>query len=112
MISWPVTYFLYANSGSFTWVLATMIAVTLSAAVGQPAWSSLFVDFCPREHRGRFNALGTVAWSLLYGGGNYLGGVLIQSHGVAAPFQVAAALMAAGAIIAVFTLKEPQRREQ
>jgi len=112
MISWPVTYFLYVNSGSFAWVLVTRIAVTLSAAVGQPAWTALFVDFCPREHRGRFNALAMVVWSLLYGGGNYLGGVLIQGHGVGAPFLVAAALMSIGAIIAVFTLKEPQKREE
>jgi MFS family permease len=112
MISWPITYLLYVNSTSFTWVLVTRIAVTLSAAVGQPAWTALFVDFCPREHRGRFNALAMVAWSLLYGGGNYLGGVLIEGHGVSAPFLVAAALMSIGALIAVFTLKEPQKREE
>jgi MFS family permease len=97
---------------SFIAVLVVRIAITLSAAVGQPAWSALLVDFCPREHRGRFNALTTVIWSLLYGGGNYLGGILIQSHGVGAPFKVAAAFMSIGALIAVFTLKEPEKREE
>ena len=112
MISWPIMYVLYVYTESFLAVLVVRIAITLSAAVGQPSWSALFVDFCPKEHRGRFNALTTVAWSLLYGGGNYLGGVLFQNHGVGTPFLVAAAFMSVGAIIAVFTLKEPEKREE
>jgi MFS family permease len=112
MISWPVTYLLYTYTASFLAVMVVRVAITLSAAVGQPAWSALFVDFCPREHRGRFNALTTVIWSMLYGGGSYLGGVLIQSHGFGTPFRVAAAFMATGAVIAVFTLKEPENREE
>jgi MFS family permease len=112
MISWPFTYVLYVYTSSFLAVLVVRIAITLSAAVGQPSWSALFVDFCPKEHRGRFNALTTVVWSLLYGGGNYLGGVLFQNHGVGTPFLVAAAFMSVGAIIAVFTLKEPEKREE
>jgi MFS family permease len=112
MISWPVTYLLYVYTDGFLAVMLVRIAITLSAAVGQPAWSALFVDFCPREHRGRFNALTTVIWSMLYGGGNYLGGMLIQNYGVAAPFWVAAAFMVVGAVIAVFTLREPEKREE
>jgi len=112
MISWPITYVLYVYTESFLAVLVVRIAITLSAAVGQPSWSALFVDFCPKKHRGRFNALTTVVWSLLYGGGNYLGGVLFQNHGVGTPFLVAAAFMSVGAIIAVFTLKEPEKREE
>jgi MFS family permease len=112
MISWPVTYLLYVYTDGFLAVMWVRIAITLSAAVGQPAWSALFVDFCPREHRGRFNALTTVIWSMLYGGGNYLGGMLIQNYGVAAPFLVAAAFMVVGAVIAVFTLREPEKREE
>jgi len=69
------------------------------------------VGFCSKEHRGRFNALTTVIWSPLYGGGNYLGGALFQSRGVGSPFLVAAAPMAAGASIAVFNLREPETRE-
>jgi MFS family permease len=112
MISWPVTYFLFVYTDSFLAVMVVRIAITLSAAVGQPAWNALLVDFCPKEHRGRFNALTTVIWSLLYGGGNYLGGILIQDHGVGTPFLVAAAFMSVGALIAVFTLKEPEKREE
>ncbi|HUV54864.1 MAG TPA: MFS transporter [Candidatus Krumholzibacteriaceae bacterium] len=112
MISWPITYVLYVYTESFLAVLVVRIAITLSAAVGQPSWNALFVDFCPKEHRGRFNALTTVVWSLLYGGGNYLGGVLFQNHGVGTPFLVAAAFMSVGAVIAVFTLKEPEKREE
>jgi len=112
MISWPITFVLYVYSKNFLTVLVTSIAIVLTAAVGQPSWQALFVDFCPKEHRGRFNALTTVFWSLLYGGGNYLGGVLFQNHGVSTPFLVGAAFMSVGAVIAVFTLKEPEKREE
>jgi len=112
MISWSVTYLLYIYTDGFLAVMVVRIAITLSAAVGHPSWSALFVDFCPREHRGRFNALTTVIWSMLYGCGNYLGGVLVQNHGVGAPFRVAAAFMTVGAVIAVLTLKEPEKREE
>jgi MFS family permease len=112
MISWPITYVLYVQTGSFLALLVARIAIVLAAAVGQPSWQALFVDFCPKEHRGRFNALTTVVWSLLYGGGNYLGGILFQNQGVGAPFLVAAAFMSVGAVIAVFTLKEPENREE
>jgi len=112
MISWPITFVLYVFSKNFLTVLVTSIAIVLAAAVGQPSWQALFVDFCPKEHRGRFNALTTVFWSLLYGGGNYFGGVLFQNHGVSTPFLVGAAFMSIGAVIAVFTLKEPEKREE
>jgi len=37
MISWPITYVLYVYTSSFLAVLVVRIAITLSAAVGQPA---------------------------------------------------------------------------
>lgn len=111
MVSWPVTFMLFANTQSFMQVLVMRSAVTLAAAIGQPSWLALYTDFCPKEHRGRFYAMRTVTWSLIYGGGNYLGGVLFQNQGVKTPFQIAAGFMAVGAVIALFTLKEPEKRE-
>lgn len=60
MISWPITFVLYVQTGSFLAVLVARIVIVLAAAVGQPSWHALFADFCPREHRGRFSALTTV----------------------------------------------------
>ena len=37
MISWPITYVLYVYTSSFLAVLVARIAISLSAAVGQPA---------------------------------------------------------------------------
>ena len=107
MVTWPITYFLFINTGSYLQIMLARIAITVSAAVGQPAWHALFVDYCPKEHRGRYNAMLEIAWSILYGGGNWLGGVLYQNVGLKAPFQMAIAIMAVGAIAAVLFLREP-----
>jgi MFS family permease len=112
MLTWPLTYFLFANTHSFPQVLTVRVGVSIAAAVGQPAWEALFPDYCPKEHRGRFFALLEIAWSLLYGGGNFVGGVLYQNQGIRTPFLVATALMAVASVIAVFVLKEPGRREE
>ena len=86
MITWPITYFLFINTESYLQIMLARIAITISAAVGQPAWHALFVDYCPKEHRGRYNAMLEIAWSILYGGGNWLGGVIYQNVGLKAPF--------------------------
>ena len=112
MISWPIAYLLFISSGNYLQLLATRICVTLAAAVGQPAWTALFADYCPKEHRGRYYALLEILWSLLYGGGNYLGGVFYQNMGIKAPFQIAIVIMAVGGLLSVFILKEPQIKEQ
>ena len=107
MITWPITYFLFINTGNYLQIMLARIGITVSAAVGQPAWHALFVDYCPKEHRGRYNAMLEIAWSIIYGGGNWLGGVLYQNVGLKAPFQVAIAIMVLGAVAAVLFLREP-----
>ncbi len=111
MISWPISYLLFINSGSYLHLMLARIGVTLAAAVGQPAWHALFTDYCPKEHRGRYHAMLEIVWSLLYGGGNYLGGLLYQNNGIKAPFQIAMILMAIGGASSLFLLKEPQHKE-
>jgi MFS family permease len=108
MIGFPITYFMLINTGSYLQFMLARIAVTIAAGIGQPAWHALFVDYCPREHRGRYNALLEIAWSVLYGGGNWLGGVLSQEVGLKAPFQWSIGMMAAGAVLATLFLREPE----
>lgn len=112
MISWPITYWLFLSSGSYITLMITRLCVTLAAAVGQPAWTALFTDYCPKEYRGRYHALLEISWSLLFGGGNYIGGVLYQNMGIKAPFQIAMALMAVGGLASLFFLREPKFKEQ
>jgi len=108
MISFPITYFLFINSGSYLQLMFARMAVTIGSGIGQPAWHALFVDYCPKEHRGRYNALLEIAWSVLYGGGNWIGGVLYQNVGLRAPYNWSIGLMAVGAILSVLFLREPK----
>ena len=108
MISFPITYFLFLNSGNYLQLMLARMAVTIGSGIGQPAWHALFVDYCPKEHRGRYNALLEIAWSVLYGGGNWLGGVLYQNVGLRAPYNWSIGLMAVGAILSVLFLREPK----
>jgi MFS family permease len=111
MVSWPISYLLFISSGNYVQLLLTRIGVTLAAAVGQPAWHALFTDYCPREHRGRYHAMLEIVWSLLFGGGNYLGGLVYQNIGIKAPFQIALAAMSVAGFASLFLLKEPQHKE-
>ena len=112
MISWPISYFLFLNSRNYFQLMASRIVVTLAAAVGQPAWTALFTDYCPKEHRGRYHAMLEITWSILFGGGNYLGGIIYQNMGVKAPFQIAMILMGIGGLASIFLLKEPRYKEE
>jgi len=112
MVSWPISYWLFINSGGYLSMMITRLLVTLAAAVGQPAWTALFTDYCPKEHRGRYHALLEISWSILYGGGNYLGGLVYQNMSIRAPFQIAMTLMAVGGAASLLILKEPEFREQ
>ena len=111
MVSWPISYLLFLSSGNYLQLMLTRIGITLAAAVGQPAWHALFTDYCPKEHRGRYHALLEIVWSLLYGGGNYLGGIIYQNLGIRAPFQIAMVMMGIGGFASIFVLKEPEHKE-
>ena len=111
MLSWPISYLLFLSSGNYLQLMLTRIGVTLAAAVGQPAWHALFTDYCPKEHRGRYHAMLEIVWSLLYGGGNYLGGLVYQNMGIKAPFQIALIMMGIAGFASLFVLKEPEFKE-
>jgi MFS family permease len=111
MVLWPISYLIFLRSRNYLQLMLARIFVTLAAAVGQPAWHALFTDYCPKEHRGRYHALLEIVWSLLYGGGNYLGGIVYQNMGIKAPFQIAMFMMGIAGFTSLFVLKEPQYKE-
>ena len=112
MITWPITYFLFISSGNYLQMVLARLAVTVSAGVGQPAWHALFVDYCPKEHRGRYNALLEICWSVLYGGGSWMGGILYQNMGIRTPFEWSIGLMSIGAVLSILFLREPEIRAE
>lgn len=111
MVTWPITYYMFLQSGNYMEIAIARIAITIAAGVGQPAWHALFVDYCPKEHRGRYNALLEIAWSLLYGGGSWIGGMLYQDYGYRTPFIWSIALMAVGGFASLLFLREPKHKE-
>ena len=112
MITWPITYLLFINSGNYLQLVLARLAITISAGVGQPAWHALFVDYCPKGHRGRYNALLEIGWSVLYGVGSWLGGILYQNMGMRTPFQWSIGLMSVGAVLSILLLREPEEKAE
>lgn len=112
MFLWPVTFFLFMNSANFFQVLMVRMIMAVLGSVGDPAWQALFVDFSPREHRGRINAIANISWGVIGGIGNVVGGPLYQGLSMKAPFYTTSALQLIGAIAALLILKEPKQREE
>ena len=52
---------------------ANELLLTFAESLGDPAWEALFVDYQPKEHRGRFSAIASVSWSLIWGAGTVVG---------------------------------------
>lgn len=112
MFLWPVAFFLFVNSMNFSQVMMVRMMMAVLSSVGDPAWQALFVDFSPREHRGRINAIANVCWGVIGGTGNVVGGTLYQGLSMKAPFYTTSTLQLIGALAALLILNEPKQREE
>ena len=112
MFLWPISFALFAAAGDYRSIFAARVLVTVGSCVGDPAWEALFFDYSPKEHRGRFSAIASVSWSLIWGAGNVVGGAVYQGYSKASVFHLSTVLLLAGAVVAVFKLREPERREE
>jgi MFS family permease len=110
-LGWPITFFLYSLTGNFLQVIMVRVAIDVVSGIGASAWEALFFDYSPKEHRGRFNAIASTAWSLVWGFGNMIGGILYQYLNIRSPFYVASIVMAVAGMIGIFIIKEPNNRE-
>ena len=108
----PITFFLFMNAEGFSQVMMIRVAMAALDSLQGPAGSAILIDFSPREHRGRINAIIGVSGGLLSSAGSLMGGVLYQGVSTEAPFFTASALLLAGAVYALLTLKEPREREE
>ena len=111
MIMWPVFFFMFGNSMGFTAVMLSRLAIAFTGSLADPAWEALFVDYAPKEYRGRFSAIASVSWSLIWGGGVAMGGAIYEGYSKRTPFNVTTALFVIGTLVAVLVLKEPEKRE-
>lgn len=112
MFMWSVTFFMYVLTGSFIQVLAVRLMISLASCIGEPAWEAMFMDYSPREFRGRFNAIAIIAWSTTWGIGNVIGGYLYQNYTSQMPFNIAGVIMIIASFIALFVVREPEKREE
>lgn len=111
MFGWSITFLVYIYTGNFIQVMIVRLAIALSSCIGEGAWEALFIDYSPKEHRGRFNAITSTLWSLSWGAGNYLGGFLYQNYSIRLPFIVTSGMMIIATFLALIFVKEPEKRE-
>ena len=108
----PVAFILFVNSGGFHAVLLAQLMMATLGSIGDPAWEALFVDYVPREYRGRFNAIASICWSLIWGTGNAAGGAVYQNYSKRLIFNLSAGLLIIGSFAALLRVKEPEERER
>jgi MFS family permease len=102
MFLWPAGFLLFVNSAGFQALLVARLLIAFAGSLGDPAWEALFVDYQPKEHRGRFSAIASVSWSLIWGAGNMVGGLIYQN---------VSKRMIIGAVLALIKIREPDHRE-
>ena len=101
--------FIYSNS--FVEVVIVRIIIAVIMSVDTPAWQALLVDYSPKEHRGRFNAIMSVFRPLVWSAGTIIGGSLIEQYTSETPFHVGITCLLMVAISIILFLKEPDSRE-
>ncbi|MBA7606842.1 hypothetical protein ES703_13993 [subsurface metagenome] len=111
-LMFPVVIYLFLNSRGFVDVLLIRLVFAVVVSFNAPAWQALFMDYAPKEHRGRFNAVLNVMRPLLWSGGTILGGYLYQAYSSRMTFTVGIGIMIVGAIATLLFLREPEKREE
>ena len=112
MFLWPVSFVLFAVARGYPGILVARLLITVASCIGDPAWEAVFYDYSPKEHRGRFSAIASVSWSLIWGAGTVVGGAIYQGYSKAFVFYLSAGLLVVGALLAVLKVREPEKREE
>lgn len=121
----PLAVLGFIYSRGFTEAFASYIAMTILASMGSLASQALFIDYSPREHRGRISALTgligatqnfnfqmTGGSTLIGAAGSVVGGILYSDVSFSSPLLLMAGMIGSTAAIGFLSVKEPERREE
>lgn len=112
LLLYPITMFAFINSKNYMDVLIIRVAFAIFMSIDSPAFQALIVDYSPKMHRGRFNALMGIFRPLIWSVGNIVGGGLYQQYSTESPFHVGIVCLFISAILTLLFLKEPEFREE
>ena len=120
----PIILLGFVYSRAFIPVFIYYVDLTLLGAIGSVASQALFVDFSPKEHRGRISALTSVIgatqsfnFAMAGGGtivgaiGNMVGGAIYEDNN-SLPIILMAGSISLTAIIGAVLVREPVEREE
>jgi len=120
----PLAILGFAYGGGFAQAFASYVALTALGSMGGVASQALLIDYSPRAHRGRINALTGVigamqSFNLQEGGGSSVisaagsvtGGFLYGDVSYASPLLLMAGTVGAAAAIGFAFVREPEQRE-
>jgi MFS family permease len=117
----PLAIIGFVLSGSFYHVLLVSVIVTLLGSVGMSSGQALFTDLTEPHHRGRVNALWSIAGtmrsfrvgitpgSLMGATGSLLGGFLYENVGRSAPLYLQSIMVGLTAVTGIFLVQETGR---
>lgn len=121
----PLMVLGFVYSRSFMYVFVFAVVLAFLSKIGSLASQALFIDYTPREHRGRINALTSIigasqnldlqraAQSTVIGAvGNLVGGFLYVNVSYASPFFLMIGMVLLTLSIIIVWIKEPVTREE
>ena len=111
VLFYPVIILCLTRARSFQDVLIIRMAVAVLSSIDTPAWQALYIDYLPQEHRGRFSALRSLGWTVVWSTGGIVGGYLYQELSKETPFLLGSGLLLLGALGFLVLVREPERRE-
>jgi MFS family permease len=97
--------------GDFRLVIVAFLLFGASNALFGPAYQALEADFVPRDLRGKEVGCSQFFMYILMGGGGLAGGFLYQFVSPSLPFVLAFLVTIPSALITLFLVHEPKRRE-
>ena len=109
---YPIIMYAFINSNNYVEVIIIRVIIAVIMSIDTPAWQALRVDYLPKEHRGRFNAVFSVLRPLVWSAGTIIGGSLYQQYTTKTPFHAGIICFTVGAVMTILFLKEPKTREE
>jgi MFS family permease len=115
----PISIIAFINSTAFTQTFVVSIIITILGSMGMSSGQALFTDLSDPTHRGRINALWSIAGtmqsfrigvspgSIMGATGSLLGGYLYQNLGKSLPLYVQSGMVFLAALTGLIYLKEP-----